>query len=160
MFEAPSTDSRGASPPYAPPLPDRPRPEGVSLRMPGRSTMTGPTAPRHPRSIGGHRLSDRLAAPVLVQAPVVPAGGEQLGVRALLDDPAVLEHDDLAGALDRREPVGDHDRRPAGEQAAQASLDLGLAVDVDVRGRLVEDEDARVGDERAGKRHELALPGR
>ena len=90
----------------------------------------------------------------------MPAGGEQLGVGALLDDPPVLEHDDLARALDRREPVGDDDRRAAREQPPQAGLDLGLGVDVDVRRRLVEDEDARVRDERARERDELALAGR
>src|SRR3954451_574751 len=34
-----STDPRGASPPYARPLADRPGPEGVTLQVPGRSTM-------------------------------------------------------------------------------------------------------------------------
>src|SRR4051794_23180150 len=34
-----STDPRGASPPYARPLADRPEPEGVTLQVPGRSTM-------------------------------------------------------------------------------------------------------------------------
>ena len=81
-------------------------------------------------------------------------------MRALLDDPAVLEHDDLAGALDRREAVGDDDRGAAGQQAPQAVLDPALGVDVDVRGRLVEDQDPRVGDQRAGERDELALAGR
>ena len=81
-------------------------------------------------------------------------------MRALLDDPAVLEHDDLAGALDRGEPVGDDDRGAAGEQPPQAGLDPALGVDVDVRGRLVEHEDARVGDQRARERDELALAGR
>jgi hypothetical protein len=45
-------------------------------------------------------------------------------VRALLDDAAVLEHDDQVGVADRREPVRDHERGPAGEQAAGAPLDL------------------------------------
>ena len=81
-------------------------------------------------------------------------------MRALLDDPAVLEHDDLAGALDRGQAVGDDDRRAAGQQAPQARLDPRLGVDVDVGGGLVEHEDARVGDERAGEGDELALAGR
>src|SRR5262249_15712044 len=34
-----SIDPRGASPPYAPPLADRPEPEKVTLQVPGRSTM-------------------------------------------------------------------------------------------------------------------------
>ena len=41
MTQPGSTDPRGASPPYAPPLADRPGPEGVTLQVPGRSTMDG-----------------------------------------------------------------------------------------------------------------------
>ena len=46
-----------------------------------------------------------------------------------------------------------------GEQAAQALLDPRLGVQVDVRGRLVEHEDPRVGDQRARERDQLALAG-
>ena len=49
--------------------------------------------------------------------------------------------------------------RPA-KQPPQPLLDARLGVQVDVRGGLVEDEDARVGDQRAGERDQLALPGR
>src|SRR4051812_4257506 len=101
------------------------------------------------------RLRGGLFAPVLVQTPVGAAQREKLVMGALLDDPAVLEHDDLARALDRREAVGDDDRGAAGQEAAQAGLDPRLGVDVDVGGRLVQDEDARVGDERAGEGDEL-----
>ena len=73
---------------------------------------------------------------------------------------AVLEHDDAPGLADGREPVGDHDRRAAGQQPPQAALDPALGVDVDVRGGLVEHEDARVGDQRAREGDELALAGR
>ena len=79
---------------------------------------------------------------------------------ALLDDPAVVEHDDPPGLADGREAVGDDDRRAPGQQAAQAGLDAALGVQVDVRRRLVEHEDARVGDERAGEGEQLALAGR
>ena len=37
-------------------------------------------------------------------------------VQAALDDAAVLEDDDQVGVADRREAVGDDERRPAGEQ--------------------------------------------
>jgi capsular exopolysaccharide synthesis family protein len=79
-------------------------------------------------------------------------------VGALLDHAAVLEHHDPPGAADRGQAVCDHDRGAAREQPAQAGLDARLGVDVDVGGRLVEHEDAGVGDQRAGERHELALP--
>ena len=81
-------------------------------------------------------------------------------MRALLDDPAVLEHDDQVGAADGREPVRDDERGAAGEQARERLLDHGLAGDVDARGRLVEDQQARVGEQRAGERDQLALADR
>jgi len=37
-------------------------------------------------------------------------------VRSLLDHLAVLEHDDEVGIADRRQPVGDDEGRPVGEQ--------------------------------------------
>ena len=45
------------------------------------------------------------------------------------------------------------------EQAPQALLDAPLGVQVDVGGGLVEHQDARVGDQRAGERDQLALSG-
>ncbi len=46
-----------------------------------------------------------------------------------------------------------------GEQAAQARLDASLGVQVHVGGGLVQHEDARVGDQGAGEREQLALTG-
>ena len=73
---------------------------------------------------------------------------QQLGVGALFDNLPVLEHDDQIGVPDRREPMGDHERSAAGEQAPERRLDLALGADVDLRCRLVQDEDAGVGEER------------
>jgi hypothetical protein len=42
-------------------------------------------------------MSGHVGSPVAVKARVQPAGGEQLLVRALLDDAAVLEDDDQVG---------------------------------------------------------------
>ena len=101
-----------------------------------------------------------LGGPVAVEARVAPPALEQLVVRALLDDPAVLEHDDQVGVADRREAMSDHERRAAGEQPPERALDLPLGADVDRRRRLVEDQDPRVGEERARERDELPLPER
>ena len=49
--------------------------------------------------------------------------------------------------------------RPA-KSTVQAAFDLALGADVDRRGRLVEDQDARIGEERACERDELALAER
>ena len=85
---------------------------------------------------------------------------EQLVVRALLDDLAVLEHDDQVGVADRREAVRDDERGPAVQEAAERALDLALGADVDRARRLVEDQDPRVGEQRARERDELALAER
>ena len=55
-----------------------------------------------------------------VQPRIDAAAREQLGVRALLDDAAVVEHDDAVGVLDRRQPVRDDDRRAAAASACRA----------------------------------------
>ena len=63
-------------------------------------------------------------------------------------------------AHDRREPVRDDDRRAVGEQRLQPHLHERLPRDVQRAGRLVQDQQRRVGQERARERHQLALPGR
>ena len=82
---------------------------------------------------------------------------DQLVVRAARGDAPVLEHDDLVGQRDRRQPVADDERRPRAHQAAQRVLDLGLGGRVDARRRVVQDQDARVAQQRPGDRDALAL---
>ena len=79
---------------------------------------------------------------------------------ALLDDLAVFQDDDLAGAADRAEAVGDDDRGAAVEEALEAFLDRFLGPDVDVGGRLVEDQDPRFGEEGPREGDQLALARR
>ena len=104
-------------------------------------------------------------------------GEEDLVGQALLDDLAVerrmsssssscvpraaiaaaLEHDDLVGQRDRREAVGDHERRAALHHLAQRRL-ISCSVEASTeRGGVVEDQDARVGEQRARDRDPLAL---
>ena len=78
-------------------------------------------------------------------------------MRALLDHAPVLEHDDEVGVADRREAVCDDECGPVGQQGAQRALDRPLRPDVDRRRGLVEDENARIGEERAREGDELAL---
>ena len=75
-------------------------------------------------------------------------------------DPAVFEHDDLVGEGDRREAVGDDDRRPAAHRLAQAVANPRFGGRVDGRRRVVEDQDAWVDDECAGDRESLPLTAR
>ena len=62
-------------------------------------------------------LADADRGGVLLRGPqrgVEPAYLEELGVRAALDEAAAVEHDDLLGGGDRREPVGDDELRERG----------------------------------------------
>ncbi len=81
-------------------------------------------------------------------------------MRPPLDDPPVVEHDDQVGAADRGQPVRDDERGSSGEQQAKPVLDAPLGSDVDRRGRLVEDEDPRIGEQRSRERDELPLAER
>ena len=71
--------------------------------------------------------------------------------------PAV-EHEDDVGGEDRRQPVGDRDRRPARHQRRERGLHEPLAGGVERAGRLVEDEHPRVLEDHARDREPLLLP--
>jgi hypothetical protein len=53
-------------------------------------------------------------------------------VRAALDDASLVEHEDHVGRAHRRQPMGDHDRRPTGEPDGQRVLDERLVLGVEV----------------------------
>ena len=81
-------------------------------------------------------------------------------MRAALDHRALVENENSVGAADGREAVGDDDGGAALEELRERFLDCLLAGRIDVRGGLVEDEDRRVFEERAGDGDPLALAAR
>ena len=95
-----------------------------------------------------------------VEAGVGAAGGDQLVVVAVLDEPAVVEHEHPVGARRRRQAVGDGDRRAPLGEVAEGARDAHLGERVDRRRRLVEDEHVGVGDAGPQQGDELALAGR
>src|SRR5919106_410174 len=107
---------------------------------------------------GERRLRGR--GPVAVERAVAPVERHELLVRTVLHDAAVLEDDDQVGSPDGGQAVGDDERGPAREEPPQCELDAPLRADVHARGRLVEHEDARVGEKRPRERDELALADR
>src|SRR5690606_21703184 len=68
--------------------------------------------------------------------------------------------DDAVGVLDRRQPVGDDQRRAALRELVERLLDRALGLGVEGRGRLVEDQDRRVLQEDARDRQPLLLTAR
>src|SRR4051812_21310405 len=110
---------------------------GSTRRSGRRSWGSNPCSPVPRGEDEDAALRRRLLGPVPVELPVPPAGVDELVVGPGLDDLAVLEHDDPARVADGRQPVGDDDGRTAGEEPAEAVLDLALRADVDVRRRLV-----------------------
>ena len=92
-----------------------------------------------------------------MEGGVEPAGGEELGVRALLDHAAVVEHEDQVGVADGGEPVRDHERRTPLEGRVERLLDRGLGLAVEVGGRLVEDDDRGCLEQQPGDREALPL---
>src|SRR5687768_12862638 len=77
----------------------------------------------------------------LVEARVRLLRFEEILVRPVLGDLAVLEDEDAIGHPYRRKAVRDDDRRPSGCELLEALEDRVLRLGVERRRRLVEDED-------------------
>ena len=76
---------------------------------------------------------------------------------AFLDDAAVLHDQDAVGLEHGRQPMRDDQRGAALHQLLQRRLHQRLALGVERRGGLVEQQDRRVAQDGAGNRHALAL---
>ena len=86
------------------------------------------------------------------------AAGDQAAMRAALDHPAPVEHDDLVAVADRRQAVGDDD---AGQAAPSDRLEhFELGDRIERAGRLIEHEQRRIGGERLGQLQPLPLAAR
>src|SRR5262245_10517202 len=114
------------------------------------------------RSHGGTTLSTNVMDASLhaVERGIAPAGTDQLLVRPVLDQPALLDGDDAIRHAHGGEPVGDDQHGAARRDLLHVLLDDALALVVERAGRLVEDQDARIGGQRAGDRDALALATR
>ena len=92
-----------------------------------------------------------------MQRCIAAAGVDQRVMGAVLDQAAALERDDAIGRPHRREPVRDDQNRPPLGNLFHILLNDALALIVEGARRLIEDQNARVGDERAGNGDALAL---
>ena len=86
--------------------------------------------------------------------------GDEVGTAAVLDDASVVHDRDLVDGAERRQTVGDEDCGPAGDETVDGGLDQQLGFGIEAAGRLVEDDETRVGEEDPSEREELRLAGR
>ena len=83
--------------------------------------------------------------------------GGEVFARAVLDEAAVVEHDDLIDPVERRQAVGDDDRGAAGEQPIGGRDEPDLGLGVQAAGCLVEDDQSGIGEQEPGEGEQLAL---
>ena len=102
-------------------------------------------------------LNSPCASKTFVEAGVGAAGLDQFIVRAAFDDVAVVEDQDEVGVADCAQAVSDHETGAAVEQYGQCALQTLLGLRVDGTGRLVEDQQLWVGEQRAGEADHLTL---
>src|SRR5262249_41904930 len=106
---------------------------------------------------GAARLLPELG---VVEACEGASACDQLGEGALLEDAAVVEHQDRVGATDGRQAVGDDEGGAAGHEPLEPLHDERLGGGIERRRGLVEDEERGVAEECAGDRHAELLARR
>ena len=78
-------------------------------------------------------------------------------MRAALDDPALIEHEDEVGVHDALDAVGDDEGRAVLHQVIQRLPDLRFRLQVDRGGGIIQHEDAGILEQRAGDGDALLL---
>ncbi len=85
------------------------------------------------------------------------AATQQLVMRALIDEFALAQDQDLVGPADLREAMGDQQGSTALQHPMDSALNLVLGGAVDGASRVVQDQDARIGQQGARDGDALAL---
>ena len=93
---------------------------------------------------------------LIVDAPLF----EQLDVRTVLCHATVVEHEQLVGVTECGQTVRNGKGRTSLGGATDGILDLLFGLGIECRGRLVQNENARIVNERTGNRNSLALTAR
>jgi hypothetical protein len=95
-----------------------------------------------------------------VERGVAPCSPDQVIMAAIFDDASAFNRNDAVGTSDGREAVRDHKHSAALRDTRHIVLDNSFTLVVERRRCLVEDENARVSDQRSRNRNTLALPTR
>ena len=118
---------------------------------------------RHVGPRVGLRIGLRVGRPrqrrsLFAHQPVIQAAlAHQFGMAAGLDHAALVQHQAAVGADHAGQPVRQDQRAAAFHQPVQRLLDQRFVLGVDRGQRLVQDQDGRVAQQRAGDRQALAL---
>src|SRR5207249_59381 len=100
----------------------------------GKSSLTALRTRVKPDSTSGAELE-------IVQPAVQAVRGQQVAVRAALDDPPLRQHDDEVGVLHGREAVRDDEHRAVRHEPLDRLLHQPLGLGVERAGGLIENED-------------------
>lgn len=93
-----------------------------------------------------------------MEVRVAPVRADQLVVRAIFDDAAVLDGNDAIGAPNRGEPMSDNENRALFANPPHVLLDDAFAFVIERAGGFVENQNARIANQGAGDRDALTLP--
>src|SRR5215813_21868 len=97
------------------------------------------------------------AALKTMEGRIAAASLDEVIMGAVLDQAAAVDGDESVAAPYGRQSVRDDEYGSAARELRHVLLDDALALVVERAGRLVEDQDARIGDERTGDGETLAL---
>jgi hypothetical protein len=106
--------------------------------------------------LAGESGEDELTVEVVVFATCC----EQVAMAAAFHDAAVVKNENLVGTDDGAEPMGDDETSAACEQFGEGALETVLGDGIDRTRGFVENENPWIGQESAGKTHELTLAER
>ena len=91
------------------------------------------------------------------QTRIKPVCRDELGMRALLDDLALIHHQDAVAGQDGGEAVCDHQRGAMSHQLFERGLHQRLAFGVECGGGFIEQQQRRIAQDRASDRDALTL---
>ena len=106
--------------------------------------MAAPLAVGQDHAVGAMGFDRARTELLVIERAVHAARLDEVVVGARLDDPAVVDHVDHVGGLNRRQPVRNRQRGATLHQVAKCGLDLAFARRVECRSGLVEHEHLRV----------------
>jgi len=85
------------------------------------------------------------------------AAGQQVGMRAVVVQLPLLQHEDLVAIHQARETVRNDDHRPSVGDAQQVAVDDAFALGIERTGCLVENENRGIAEQSAGDGYALTL---